>query len=74
MTTQHPLYAQKVGTNFDDKRQLLSWYSSLVDSGHRLCLFVLFAPFYLASGNTHCDTGKEDHILDEEQTAYACMK
>jgi hypothetical protein len=67
MTMRHPLHPQKVGTNFDDKQQ------SLVDSGHRVCLFCLFL-LYLALGNTHCDTDKENHILDEEQTAYACMK
>jgi hypothetical protein len=36
LTTPH----RKVGTNFVDKRRSLSLNSSLVESGHRVCLLV----------------------------------
>jgi hypothetical protein len=34
LTTWHPLYPQKVSTNFVDKRRSLGQYSSLADSSH----------------------------------------
>jgi hypothetical protein len=34
------LYPQNIGTNFADKQRTLGRYSSLVDKGHGMCLYI----------------------------------